>query len=414
MRRIGIVNFAVIMLLVSAVGCFNDRPSAAAASQPDGSATSGSEGAQAQRSSHGGVIKASWSGTRKEDIEDPVNHVPAFTVMVPTGWKMAGTITRPPACHGAAVPADALSYTILSPDGVTAVGQLPGSLWMWQSDGGSPLGKQCSPMNLTSANGYLLNIAIPIMHPNATGIKVMEFSDKEKQLMAQVNGQQSGPMRKLVDFGRVRVNYTQYGIPMEEQLGTIVTCTETNSPAYPLLHRPAMVHRNCMTHGIYFNHAPVGHLQELLNGKLPGAVINHDWDMMIAQRMQEQFDKWKAANDATFQRNLEVGRQQTQAMLAKGQAFISQLQAEGQHAIAADRQQQAAIDHAAQQQVRQSLDRQDFIDPNTGRRIETSNQFSSNWIGSDGTVVLGDDPTFDPNGVVNPVRESFTPLVPVN
>jgi len=413
MRRIGILRGAAAMMLISAVGCFNQQHSAAVETQPDGSAEYASEGPPAH--SQGGVIKATWSGTHKEDIEDPVNHVPAFKATVPNGWKFIGTITHPPACHGPAVPADALSYTSLSPDGVTATGQLPGSMWMWQSDGASPLGKQCPPMNLTSADAYLLNIAIPIMHPDATGIKLLALTDKEKQLLAGENGrQQSGPMRKTVDFGRVLVNYTESGIPMEEQLGTILTCTEMNSPAYPLLHRPAMVHRNCMTHGIYFNHAPLGHLQELLSGKLPLPVINHDWDMMISQRMQQQFDAWRSANDATFRRNLEIGRQQTQAMLAKGQAFINQLREEGQHAIAADRQQQAAIDHAAQQQVRISLDRQDYIDPNTGLRIETSNQFSSNWIGSNGTVVLGDDPTFDPNGVINPVKESFTPLVPVN
>jgi hypothetical protein len=28
--------------------------------------------------------------------------------------------------------------------------------------------------------------------------------------------------------------------------------------------------------------------------------------------------------------------------------------------------------------------------------------------------VLGDSPTFDPNGVVDPVRESWTELIPAN
>jgi len=35
-----------------------------------------------------------------------------------------------------------------------------------------------------------------------------------------------------------------------------------------------------------------------------------------------------------------------------------------------------------------------------------------NW--SDGTVVLNGDPTYDTNGQINPVRESFTELVPLN
>lgn len=42
-----------------------------------------------------------------------------------------------------------------------------------------------------------------------------------------------------------------------------------------------------------------------------------------------------------------------------------------------------------------------FIDPTTGQRIETSNQFTHNWVSSDGsTAVLNGDPTYDPNGVM--------------
>jgi hypothetical protein len=66
-------------------------------------------------------------------------------------------------------------------------------------------------------------------------------------------------------------------------------------------------------------------------------------------------------------------------------------------------------------QVLDSLNRQDFVDPTTGRKIETSNQFTHNWISSDkDSVVLGDDATFDPNGVVDPGRESWIELIPAN
>jgi hypothetical protein len=83
--------------------------------------------------------------------------------------------------------------------------------------------------------------------------------------------------------------------------------------------------------------------------------------------------------------------------------------------MAQDRATQGAIDQAAQMQVRDSLNRADFIDPTTGRRIETSNQFTHNWISSDGqSVVLSNDSTYDPNGNIDPVRESWTELIPVN
>ena len=51
--------------------------------------------------------------------------------------------------------------------------------------------------------------------------------------------------------------------------------------------------------------------------------------------------------------------------------------------------------------------------PTTGQKIETSNQFTSAWINSDRSgVALSTDRTADPNGVVDPVRQSWTELIP--
>jgi len=102
-------------------------------------------------------------------------------------------------------------------------------------------------------------------------------------------------------------------------------------------------------------------------------------------------------------------------MVAQGKAFQAQQRNSFEHAMANDRAAQDATDHASHLQVLDSLNRQDFIDPTTGQKIETSNQYTHNWISSDkNSVVLGADPTFDPNGVVDPVRESWTELIPID
>jgi hypothetical protein len=101
--------------------------------------------------------------------------------------------------------------------------------------------------------------------------------------------------------------------------------------------------------------------------------------------------------------------------MQRGKQFQQNQQSSFEHAMAADRATQDSIDHASHLQVLDSLNRADFIDPSTGRKIETSNQYTHNWISSDkNSVVLGDSPTFDPNGVVDPVRESWTELIPAN
>jgi hypothetical protein len=422
MSRRLIVSGVAAVLLLAAAGWFNQRDGVAEAASAAGSSGSSSHGAQSSKgSSRATAVKTSWSGTHSEPVKDPALGETAFTVTVPNGWKYVGLILRPKGCHAPAVPADGLSWTVLSPDGISAKGQMPGAMWMWQSDGQNPMGPSCSPIDITSANAFLLNIAVPNTHPNATNIKVWPLSDKEQQVLAQAREkaaaapQQYGiQVKHLIDFGKVRLEYNLKGQTVDEQMGVVLTCDETAQPAMPLLRRPAMTHRNCYTHGTFFARAPHGHLQEILADQLPPPQIDHQWDSDVSQRMQQAFEQMQAASDAQFRANQKQIQEQTNQMLANGRAFQANLQHQTDSAMAADAQRQNAIDHAAHQQMLDSLNRQDFVDPGTGRRIETSNQYNHSWIGSDGTVVLNNDPTYDPNGEINPVRESFTELVPQN
>jgi len=410
--RAGVALTGVLLLAIA--GCFNRQTSAAEAASAD----SPSGGGQSSRAP---LVKTSWSGTHTEPVKDPGLNETAFTVTVPNGWKYVGTILRPGGCHAPAVPADGLSWTALSPDGVSAIGQMPGSMWMWASDGSNPAGPKCPVIDITAANAFLLNIAVPNVHPNATNIQVQPLTAKEQQVLTQQKEQDANAppqygmkVKHLVDFGRVRLQYTENGQAVDEQLGVILTCQEMPSPAMPLLRRPATTHRNCMTHGLYFTRAPHGHLDEVLAGKLPNPQIDHQWDQDVSQRMGQAFAQMKKASDDQFLANQRHFQQQTDQMLANGRVFQSNLKSQTDHALAADRQNQAAIDHAAHEQMNASLNRQDFINPATGQRITTSDQYTNNWVGSDGTVVLNKDPTYDPNGQINPVRESFTELIPVN
>jgi hypothetical protein len=81
--------------------------------------------------------------------------------------------------------------------------------------------------------------------------------------------------------------------------------------------------------------------------------------------------------------------------------------------MAADRANQAAIDASAHNTVNYSLDRKDYINPNTGQTITASNEFNHQWINSSNdTLVQTNNPNLDPNGSIDPIRESWTELVP--
>jgi hypothetical protein len=367
------------------------------------------------------LVKTSWSGTHNEAVKDPGLNETAFTVTVPNGWKYIGTILRPGGCHAPAVPADGLSWTVLSPDGVSAIGQMPGSMWMWASDGSNPAGPKCPPIDITTGNAFLLNIALPNIHPDATNIQIEALKANELQVLAQQKEQDANApptygvkIKHLVDFGRVRFQYNDNGRMVDEQLGVILTCQESATPAMPILHRPAMTKRNCYTHGTYFTRAPHGHLDEVIAGKLPIPQIDHQWDQHISQRMQQAFAQMQKASDDQFRANQKLAADQTAAMLQRGRDFQAGMQRSTDSSMAAAQASQNAVDHAAHLQINDSLNRQDFINPSTGQRITTSNQYMHNWVGSNGTVVLNNDSTYDPNGQINPVRESFTELIPVN
>ena len=81
--------------------------------------------------------------------------------------------------------------------------------------------------------------------------------------------------------------------------------------------------------------------------------------------------------------------------------------------MAQDRARQDAIDASAHKTALWANDQQEFTNPNTGQTIQASNQYNHQWISSDGsTLIQVNDHTYDPNGVVYPVSQSWSELVP--
>jgi hypothetical protein len=404
-HRGAILSGSAALLLMGVVGCF---------SQQHNSSQSG--GAHAMNASWT-PQNISWSGGRTMDIKDPGLGETAFTVPVPSGWRAVGLILRPGGCYRPNIAADGLSYTVLAPDGYTAIGQLPGAGWNWASDGSNPAGPKCAPMAINSAAVFLLNIAVPNMHPDATNVQLVPPTPQMQQTLAnaqrQANQNGVGPSHRLLDTARVRVEYKIGDQPMEEMLYALLDCMESSMPAYPAMHRPAVNRRMCSIHGTVFKRAPKGQLDALLASQPPPPKVNQIWDQHISDRMQSAFKQYQIASDAQFAAIQKHFADVTAGMKARNQQFQQSQQSSFDHAMAADRATQDATDHASHLQVLDSLNRQDFIDPSTGKKIETSNQYTHNWISSDkSSVVLGDSPNFDPNGVVDPVRESWTELIP--
>ena len=362
------------------------------------------------------AVDVAWSRTVPREVKDPAYGMTAFTVDVPVGWKFVGTILRPSGCHGPQFPSAGLSYTALSPDGITAFEQLPGVSWTWTSNGSNMMGPKCpSNINIDTADAFLLNIAIPHLHPNAKVVEVLPSSQKLRDVLAQRNEQGTAQLRGnglkgrvINDIGSVRIAYERNGQPVEEIVGAIIYCSEIEMPMP--MQRPH-TQRNCYSVSTFIRRAPKGYLDALK--QIPNPEINKEWDDRVSQDMRTQFQQMQAASNQRFQAIMEQGRQQNQQLLEKGRQFQRQLQNSTDRAMQANANNQRATDDAAHQAALHALDRQTFINPNNGQKIEASSEYNHQWISSDGsTLIQTQDHSFDPNGTVYPVSQSWTELVP--
>ena len=280
------------------------------------------------------------------------------------------------------------------------------------------------------------------MEPGARVLSIQALLPEGQDSLAaqQQQGQQQNdaiaarygqkPAKVTIDGARVRIQFARNGHTLEEQLLSVIDCTESEVPgAYK---QPAATRRSCSARSISIVRAPAGHLDALLSDPLLVAFnksvqINPEWSARVQHDAQVAFQKARAANDAQyqayqktaaannaqFQANLKNSQDQQNARLAQGAQFQQNLQHSTDQAMAADRSRQNAIDASAHATALHSLDRQEFRNPSTGEVIEASDQYNHQWLSSDGkTLIQTDDHSFNPNGVVDPVRESWTELEP--
>lgn len=362
------------------------------------------------------AANVAWSNTVKKDVKDPAYGTTAVTMNIPAGWKFVGTILRPGGCHAPAFPAAGLSYTALSPDGITAFEMLPGVSWSWTSNGSNMLGPKCpSNMNIDTSDAFLLNIAIPNLHPNAKVVEVLPNPQSLRDRIAQQNEQGTAQLRQyglkgraINDYGRVRITYERNGQPVEEIVGAGIACQEVQM-AMPM-QRP-YTKRSCYSLGTSVVRAPKGYLDALK--RIPPPELNQDWNTRVVHDMKANFQKFQDASNRQFQAIHQQMEQNTQHILENGQRFNQQLKASTDSAMRADAAHQDAMDDAAHQTALHALDRQTFINPSTGQKIEASSEYNHQWMSSDGsTLIQTQDHTFDPNGSVYPISQSWTELVP--
>ncbi|MBS0508283.1 MAG: hypothetical protein JSR53_12970 [Proteobacteria bacterium] len=374
------------------------------------------------------ALAVSWSGANALNVADPAYGVTAFTVGVPTGWKFAGAVVRDASCHGHG---PGLKSIALAPDGATAIGFFPGYGWSWTSNAfisQSMARTGCPGSQITSAADFLVKVAVPNLHPNARVLAVQPMpQDRQAALaqqlaqMRQMTEQTAAQFRKpppvlTLDGAQVRVAYDDQGRAMEELLRSVVDCTETTMPG--MGPQPAFTQRMCGSRFVFFVRAPQGQLDALLASPQLEDLSKLTrpepaWSQRVAADQQRQFQQNEARRNADFQANLRANQAQHEAMLQRGRQFQQQQRQQFERSQAADRATVAAMQDGAHRQVLSTLGRQEFVNPGTGQIVQGSANYNHQWISSDGrSMIQNNDHQFNPNGVVNPISQSWTPLVP--
>jgi hypothetical protein len=376
------------------------------------------------KSSHG---KISWSSTRKVDLPDPQYQMTAYTLEVPKDWKYAGVIARDRGCYAGG---PAIKYTAQSPDGLAAIVVLPGSQWTWSSDPQMQkiMANTCPVVEADTAAKFLTNMAIPKLRPNAKIVEMLpllpagqaalkdQLDKQVQQNIAMAKSYGLPPQHLTLDGARARIQYDRDGQPAEEMITAVVDCNESQTVA--LYKQPSSTRRTCTSRATVIFRAPQGRLDEFialpeLTKLTQSAQVNPTWQNRLMADQKAAFDQFQAANNAQFQRNLKANADANAQMLANGRAQNAARQASTDRAMAADRARQDAIDASAHNMVNYSLDRQDFTNPATGQTVNASSQYNHQWMSSDGsTLIQTNDHTLDPNGVVYPVSQSWTELIP--
>jgi hypothetical protein len=403
MKRLAVISMAV--LTVGVAGCEGQQKNGGVAAQ------TGSGSGRA----HG--VQDSWTSTRREDIKDPGDGMTAYSAAVPAGWKFEGALLRPGGCHAPVVPAYGLSYVSLSTDGVTMMGSLPGVSWIWASNGSNFQGPKCpANVDIDTAAKLLVNIIVPNVQPNAKIVSLPPFGKLFQDALAAQSEKATAQLRQYgikgrayTDAAQARLEFEYHGQPVEENVVVIIDCREVQ--ANPVM-KPAYTQRTCNSRGTSVWRTPKGHLDEFLAKKLAPPQVNPEWDQKISREMMANFQQYQAASNAQFQAIQDHYKQVTQGMLQRGRDFQNVEQTRVDGAMAADRANQNAIDQSAHETALRSLDRETFVNPTNGQKIEASSEFNHQWVSSDGqTLIQNQDHSFDPNKDVMS-NQSWTELIP--
>jgi hypothetical protein len=417
----------VVAALIGVVACGSKATSGDAVSASGGAAPSG--GAQPAMSASGGAASSPDFGPlRQVEIFDPVFNMVAYTMSIPKSWNFEGTMLRGPGCQTGMIQPVFRAY---SPDMLYGIQAIPTSNYYWSDDQRAiPKGPDCKVLQPMSAEDYGRLIIVSIrpgsvvdsVGPSPNDAAYQDGLTKTNQMLASQAASvgNRNPVRITGENKWLHIHYDLNGHPEEEILGVAISVAD--QPTSVIVNRPGQILQTAIKHVmastpyVSGSRTPQGQMQSHLAAFAAISATfkaNPDFNAKYAAFMQDQTNRNIAASWAVTNSILAQGRAEQAQRTANAQAFIANMQKQGDARNAQFNAQMAAKDAHTKDVVDYILDQQLYVNPTTGQTQTQSNQYNhtySNGTGPGSTVVQSNAPA-NPQGVL---AGNWTELQPIH
>jgi hypothetical protein len=240
---------------------------------------------------------------------------------------------------------------------------------------------------------FIRNAIIPRMRPNARVVSANMLPELTRSAQAKVESDNAQYLQMGLfsgvrsQVGEVKIAYQVNGQPVEESLMAQIDVVVQRAPSAAGLSQGTMTGSNTYTilaERLFAIRAPAGQLGSRadLNATMLASLRQNAQWLSAAQQVLSNISGAQQQGVADRQRIVH------DAQTAQGEAIIQHGQ---EVSVMEDRN--AAEFSQAQREVEW------YTDPNTNERMELSAGYAHSWSNSNGTVILNDDPNFNPSRV---------------
>ena len=358
-------------------------------------------------SAHAGPAPRLGAPTVSHTLEDRGWGIPWGTVKLPAGWGFNGGVAHGDNCM---VSGHSPMWTAESPDKTVGIAVLPILKAGWVSDQRTLAQMQqagCPILQSTRAADFLTRIVLPHLHKDfkVVGTASEPMFEPMANQMRQMNAQaptaqsQGFRTRNTVDTARVVITYQEAGALRVEIASAEYSCNETMMAGVGAM--PNFQGLDCTSYQAVILHAPDD-----------GTPITSFATMDLSKSTEKPFFV-VTQNPAWQQRFSEVSQQQSQQIIAQGQANmkatqdnINRNQNTGGGAVGGHDPNESVADYSrrvhnkvfqdqqrANDQVTGAVtahmgDYNVYTNNSTGQQYQMSNQFNNTYVNQQGTVGL--------------------------